>query len=562
MIGCPNCGNKLVFDVESQKMNCRYCGTYYLISEASKWSKDAFEQTEDQEGMEVTTFTCSQCGAEISADSDEAVTWCSYCGSPATLTSRLTRMRRPDVVVPFRRSHDECVALYRHEARKQIYAPRAMIDHGTADGFRGIYMPYWTYDISRKGPYDFIGEVIESNSNEYNVSVQYRMTGELNSNYNGLSHDASQTFDDFVSERIAPYYFSNQKPFNICYLNGFYANAADQDDKVYRASILKTEAELIYTDAYAKFSGYGPKETSVLSSLAVQGYGAGFNSFSWREVDEIDLKKPAEDDPDKDLNVWDSEDETRRDVAVKSKLAMFPVWFMSYRWGDRVSYATMNGDTGKMYSEFPASPKRFLGISLLTAIPLFFLIYFLYTLTPEYVLFLALMSVIGASAMFRSEVVDIFRRQYHINMQAGTKPMKPKRKMFLVLCLIALLMLIPVIELWVATYIGIRIRYIYIIVAVIAALLLIVRFINMRSTYGGIVDVRMDEVNILFAALAFACAVIFIWNPASDTVYYTLACGSVAVVCLSVSELIRSYNILSSVRPKQFNRSGGEEDNA
>lgn len=559
MIGCPNCGNKLVFDVDSQKMKCRYCDATYLISEASKWSKDALEYSEDDgQGMEITTFTCTQCGAEISADSDEAVTWCSFCGSPTTLVSRLTRIRRPDCVIPFRRNRQSCADEYKKIARKQIYAPRDLLRRGNAEGFRGIYMPYWTYDIKRSGSVDFHGEVTEHYNSESDCVTKYRVQGNLTSYVSGLSHDASQTFDDYVSERIAPYMLSNQKPFDVCYLNGFYANAADQDDKVYRNRVIGEESELIFNYADTKFHSCGLKESSVLSNLAVEGYGAGFLDGAWREIREDDVSN--EQDRDEHFGVVTDDNGMSRKMSIKGRLAMFPVWFMSYRWGNRVSYATMNGDTGKMYAEFPASPKRFLAFSALTAIPLFALIYLFYTLTPSYVLFLALMAAIGASGMFKSEVVEIFKKQFHINTEYGKK--KNGSGKFWTIVVIISLIFIPFVELWFEANLGFQFRWLYLIIAIIALGVFIVRFFKMRNTYGGIVDVHMDATNLWYIAIAIAAGVIFYFNPASDAIYYALSLGTVAVVGLSVTELIRSYNILSSVKPKQFNRSGGDDDNA
>ena len=558
MIGCPNCGNKLVFDVDSQKMKCRYCDATYLISEASKWSKDALEYSEDDgQGMEITTFTCTQCGAEISADSDEAVTWCSFCGSPTTLVSRLTRIRRPDCVIPFRRNRQFCADEYKKMARKQIYAPRDLIRRGNAEGFRGIYMPYWTYDIRRSGSVDFRGEVTEHYNSESDCVTKYRVQGDLTSYVSGLSHDASQTFDDYVSERIAPYMLSNQKPFDVCYLNGFYANAADQDDKVYRNRVIGEESELIYEYAATKFHSCGIKETSVITDLAVEGYGAGFLDGGWREIKEGNVSEEEGDDQYGVVNV----DGNRRKMSIKGKLAMFPVWFMSYRWGNRVSYATMNGDTGKIYAEFPASPKRFMAISALTTIPLFILIYMLYTLKPSYVLFLALMAAVGASGMFRSEVVEIFKKQFHINTDYGTKKKKGSAKFWTIVVILALIF-IPFAELWFEANLGFEFRWLYIMIAAIALVVFVVRFFKMRNTYGGIVDVHMDATNLWYIAIALAAGLIFFFDPASDAIYYALSLGTVTVVGLSVTELIRSYNILSSVKPKQFNRSGGDDDNA
>ena len=566
MIGCPNCGNKLVFDVELQRMKCRYCSATFLISEAAKWSKDAYEQTAEgtsQNEMEVTTFTCSQCGAEISADTDEAVTWCSYCGSPATLHSRLTRIRRPDLVVPFQKSKDECVAEYKRIARTQIYAPRDLIRHGDADGFRGIYMPYWTYDISRRGTYDFLGEMTEPEGDGY-VKITYRIQGRLSSNYSGLSHDASQTFDDYVSERIAPYPWRNKRQFNLCYLNGFYANAADTDDTVYLSRIVNTEKELIYTDVCSKYFQYGPKETSVITDLAVQGQ-PGVNGNFWTPVRELKKEEKPQATTENTLIESKAEWEARQPqkaISVKSKLAMFPVWFMSYRWGDRVSYATMNGDTGKMYAEFPASPKRFLFFSALTTIPLAFFFYSLYTLTPSYILFVALMAALGASCMFKSEVMEIFKKQYHVITEEDGKKVKHTTRNTIILCLIGAVLLMPGIQLWWDTTFALSFLQIYRAVSVAICVVFVIRLMKMSSTYSGIVDVAMNRVNIWFLLTAIAAATVFFFNPASDELFYGLAFAVIIAVGISVFALIKSYNVLSSTRPKQFNRSGGEDDHA
>ena len=56
------------------------------------------------------------------------------------------------------------------------------------------------------------------------------------------------------------------------------------------------------------------------------------------------------------------------------ELALLPVWFLSYRNGDRVSYAVVNGQTGKAAADLPVDGKRYLAGSLLLAVPLFFLL--------------------------------------------------------------------------------------------------------------------------------------------------------------------------------------------
>ncbi len=54
--------------------------------------------------------------------------------------------------------------------------------------------------------------------------------------------------------------------------------------------------------------------------------------------------------------------------------AMLPVWFLSYRNKDRVAYATVNGQTGKVAADIPVDRRKFLLGSFLLAIPVFLLL--------------------------------------------------------------------------------------------------------------------------------------------------------------------------------------------
>ena len=65
----------------------------------------------------------------------------------------------------------------------------------------------------------------------------------MNCHYKGVSYDASSSFDDSLSEAIAPYDVKNMKAFTPSFLSGFYADTADVASDVYR-----TEARNIAVD--------------------------------------------------------------------------------------------------------------------------------------------------------------------------------------------------------------------------------------------------------------------------------------------------------------------------
>ena len=527
MIGCPGCGSRLVFDIASQKMKCSYCGQMYPVAQVSRKSKDADEAImENNELMQVTVFTCSQCGAEIVADTDEAVTWCSYCGSPATLHSRLSSIRRPDKVIPFKIGKEECTARYRAVARKQIYAPSALLKQGKAESFRGIYMPFWSYDFTRGGAYRFPGTKVETFGDEQ-ITTKYIATGRLESHYEGLAHDASLSFEDDVSEKIVPFMQVDSVNFDECYLNGFYANAADQNEQEYRRKMLGTENELIIAEAKKEFSDIGLQEREAKAQLA---------------------------------------DESAYLVETKTSLAMYPVWFLSYRRGDRVSYGTVNGQTGKVYAEFPASPYKYLLFSLITAVPIFLLLNLLLTAMPAFVLFVAVTCGFIVSTMFKKEVKELFHRQCHIGY--GEKSKKLNMKVLVgsigsaIGLLIGLVMyIVPVlIQVMSSGAFSIAAETVYLVISAIFLVFFIIRFFGMKGRYMSLTGIRLNLTNALFILIGIVAVVMFVWRPVADWIYYAISFATAGAVAFSVTSLIHGYNLLSSVKPKQFARSGGDDN--
>ena len=528
MVGCPGCGSKLVYDIGSRKMKCSYCGSSYPVSQVSNRKKNAEESImEDDSQMEVTVFTCTQCGGEIIADADEAVTWCSYCGSPTTLNSRLCRMKKPDTVIPFQVTKEKCIEKYLTGAKKQIYAPRDLIQRGKAEGFRGIYMPYWTYTFERKGSFSFTGTT-EEYSDDYKVVTNYKADGNLFSRYEGLSHDASAAFDDSISEKIAPFWMSDAVPFDECYLNGFYGDAADQNEKEYEEKMYQVENELVMSELKAQFSDIGLNEKQAKNQIAGK---------------------------------------QQTTVESSSTLNMYPIWFMSYKNGDRVSYATVNGQTGRLYADFPASPARFLLLSLLGAIPIFFLLCLFATPSPSVVLFLGLIGAFLMSHSYKKVVEDLFSRRFRIRY--GNSSSKKKRVIsvntinsvaYMVCFVVGMLLCVLADEesFALADYIGFSLNSIGVAVGGILTIIFLVRFFRMRSKYIALSGILLNTTNLFYLAIACITTIVFGINPVEDWAYYTVSLSVIGALCVSVYSLIRGYNILSSVQPKQFRRNGGE----
>ena len=80
--------------------------------------------------------------------------------------------------------------------------------------------------------------------------------------------------------------------------------------------------------------------------------------------------------------------------------AMFPVWFMAYKNNNRVAYATVNGQTGKVVADLPVDVPKYLGASAILTIPIFLLLNRFFTVIPSVLLGIVAMIAAGQKSYF------------------------------------------------------------------------------------------------------------------------------------------------------------------
>lgn len=338
MIKCPNCTAQLAFEVTDQKVKCDYCGSSFEPSElraslnvASE--KENVEATNTQveevkEEIEATSYNCDNCGATLLVYDDTAVTFCNYCGSSNVIKSKLIKQTKPDYIIPFEITKEKCIELYKNKIKRNIFAPRHMLDDVVVNNFRGIYMPYEIYNYEANPRLSCSGRKYYKRVGNYDYYHIYSITGELNGHVNGLSYDLVSRFHDKYSEAIGPYDYSKRKDFNPAYISGFYADSVDISGNLYGKEA-EDNAENIANNILRKdrrFVQYG-------------------------------CSSPKAD-------MWLSD----------RKVAMYPVYFLGMRDKDNknIYYAVVNGQTGRVAIDIPIDYSRYIVVSLILAVLLFF----------------------------------------------------------------------------------------------------------------------------------------------------------------------------------------------
>ena len=329
MISCPGCGAGLRFEIETQQMRCDYCNATFDPYSFDTEKGDA-KQAED---FETFVWTCPACGGQLeTADKTDAMGFCPYCGGASLLFDRIRKQWRPASVIPFSVTKEQCKQAYLAAARKHIFVSNKYKDPALLESFRGIYMPYWSYRLRHRGTYTLNAETGEHREGNYMVSERYSITGAIDTEVDGYSHDASVAFDDCISEDLAPFRPEGRKPFAPGFLSGFYTIVGD----VPREKLDKT------VEAHA--------ERETLKTLTAPDSELG--KAMWKR--RLHLSSKGSHVPTE---------------ILQADRTLYPVWFMSYRQGDKLTYAAVNGQTGKVSADFPASlPKVLTLAAVLTAL--------------------------------------------------------------------------------------------------------------------------------------------------------------------------------------------------
>ena len=254
---------------------------------------------------------------------------------------------------------------------RTLFAPRELTDPAYLDKFRGFYIPYWVYVVDHNGEVHLTGSR-RYRRGDYVITDHYAMNCRVEGTYRGMSYDASSSFDDEISETIAPYDSHAIQKFSPSFLSGFFADTSDVPSRVYEEDARKFASRDVAerVSATPEFHQYNP----------VNPVGAGMDGTL-----------------------------SRKDSA------MFPVWFLTYRKKGRVAYAFVNGQTGKISCDMPVDITRFTIGALLLTIPIFLLLNTFLFLTATTLMDLAAVFATVVSIIYLVNLSALRKKETHAN---------------------------------------------------------------------------------------------------------------------------------------------------
>ncbi|MBO4473384.1 MAG: hypothetical protein J5750_00575 [Clostridiales bacterium] len=327
---CRNCNHALVYDPAIRKMHCAYCGSAFeaedVESEVKKYRENERVLTRGEvfgddemyeEFLEGYVYTCSECGGEIVLHGSESSTKCIFCGNPNVVFSRMAKEKMPDYIIPFSITREQAMTSIRSVIDHAVFLPKELKNLKIED-VRGIYLPYWIVNANHEEA--AVLQVKAQNP----CMTKYQYVGRKGSIcLQDFPIDGCRILSDESSTRLEPFDLSAMKPFDEDYLLGFYSNSSD----------------ITYDDLY----------------LAAQRRG--------KEIFDQGTKA---DTGDKYAKVMGEVHETA--ILNNYKYAMFPVWFVTFRYNGKPHTILVNGQTGKVVCGLPWNKKKYWIMSILLGI--------------------------------------------------------------------------------------------------------------------------------------------------------------------------------------------------
>ncbi|MBR1679685.1 MAG: hypothetical protein IJ704_03485, partial [Bacilli bacterium] len=250
----------------------------------------------------------------------------------------------------------------------------------------------------------------------------------------------------------------------------------------------------------------------------------------------------------------------------ESKVGMFPVYFLSMldKTGKNISYAVINGQTGKVVADLPIDFKKYILGSLILTVPFFFLLNSFFVFTPTVVLIFGI--ILGAISLFisLSQLKELELRENGIEKQ------EPNQKENSIIETI--------------------IPYVFLLTSIFGLILgitmkTIVGFILFLSFFGASVysknafikspknnqkttdQKKKTEKNkpmikyIFKPILGIIMGIgVLVINFVNDIYYYGAALGILALIIWSFYDLVVEHNLLTKNKLPQLEKRGGREN--
>ena len=325
---CPCCGAPLVFDGTTQNLKCDSCGNEFSVenlrqlqegeegaSGQSKFDWESYEPRsyEDTGDVDLSSYSCPSCGAEIVGDETLGATVCPYCGNATIVKGTFEGTLRPDYVIPFKIDKKRAMECFEQASQQAPFLPNEFKDKKKIEEMAGVYVPFWMFDCDCDANISYNAQrtsVWSDSRYNYEKIDFYKLIRAGKVGFANIPVDASQKTDNDYMEAVEPFDYSAAVDFNTAYLSGYLADKYDvsSEDSIGRANErVKNSTESVFASTTGGYMSVIPDSSRVIFS------------------------------------------------GGKIRYALLPVWMLNIKYMDTMYKYVINGQTGKVAGQYPIS---------------------------------------------------------------------------------------------------------------------------------------------------------------------------------------------------------------
>ena len=324
---CPNCGATVIYDPGLRMMHCKFCGYKCELPQAdaentvSEIDFESAVNTESYEwGAEKKQVECKNCGAVSIYDVLETAAVCPFCGSTQVMQTNTEKTIAPGGVCPFTVTKETAGEKFTKWLKGKWFTPRKAKLSANPEAFKGVYLPYWTYDaqttsnFTARAGYD---HKVRKKDGSYETQTTWRNVYGVHQEFiDDETVMASKRQENSGVKQCEPFKLSQLIPYNPKALAGFTAE---------RYSIGLKE-------------GWEIAQSSIRSKLKSHIESYVKHHWSCDRVSSVRFSTLYN--------------------HITYKYILVPVWISSFQYKEKTYQFAVNGQTGKVGGKAPVSALR------------------------------------------------------------------------------------------------------------------------------------------------------------------------------------------------------------
>lgn len=336
LVRCAGCNAPVQWSPGQGAVACKWCEETQKIEARHPPRPETmlaeFEAGADQRRLdeeERRQVSCRSCGATLDFEEHHARR-CDFCGATAIAESRQTSSIAPSAIAPFKVTRDQAVEAYQKWVEEQPFVPGPVRRGVPVDELRGVYVPYWVFDLTVHRWFKCWGGYIDEGA--LGVGQKIFEIG----NDDGMYWLWRKGWNELERKNLA-----------VCASRGL------SEKLVPQVSDLSLRGLHAYDPRWV--SGYAAEAPG---PSPIDAWPSAERFLDAEQREQIRTDELGDADYIRDL-VMDKE---YRDVKVR--LVYLPMWVAAYRFSGRIFRFVVDGRTGRAVGDVPFSRRQAMGLAI------------------------------------------------------------------------------------------------------------------------------------------------------------------------------------------------------